>query len=209
MMYGPGMAFVPGRFFILPETKPYKQVKTMPYNTISGLFRAPSLTVKGTIQGLALLPVFVLIACTNGHKRQPQQTAKAGEAVHAKPASGYTDTAVIKGRSAVFFWPGPHQWSQIQTVTDTMVFSSMQHDCFYQQRNARQVLRNYHPGVKIVETGAARLLHFRFNGGGGQWIDLDSLPDACGIFLFDGLQKPKPADMMNIDTELGFYFQRQ
>jgi hypothetical protein len=30
----------------------------------------------------------------------------------------------------------------------------------------------------------------------------------CGIFLFDGKKEPELADMMNIDTALGFYFEK-
>lgn len=89
-----------------------------------------------------------------------------------------------------------------------MVFESLQHDCFYQMRNARLVLQKYWPQIQIVETSKARYLLFIKADKSKTIIDLDSKNDICGIFLFDSKQDPELIDMMNVDTELGFYFKK-
>jgi hypothetical protein len=73
-------------------------------------------------------------------------------------------------------------------------------------RNARIVLKEYFPKIKIIEAFKVRYLLFELADGSTQYIDLDSIDDPCGIFLFDKIKKPHPTDMMNIETELGFYF---
>ena len=108
--------------------------------------------------------------------------------------------------SAVFYNPDSLQWEKIKAITDTMIFESTVHDCFYQMRNARNSLQKNWPEIKMVEVSNARWIRFRLLNGTSEYIDLDTLNDPCGILLFDGHKKPRLVDMMNIDTELGFYF---
>jgi hypothetical protein len=123
-----------------------------------------------------------------------------------KPASGFTDTLTINSPAAVFFAPDSLQWKKLKQMTDTMVYASFEHDCFYQMRNAQKVLKQYYPGIKIIEAANVRYLLFLMTNGSTACTDLDSVSDPCGIFLFTSQKKPHPADMMNIETELGFYF---
>ena len=88
-----------------------------------------------------------------------------------------------------------------------MIFESMVHDCFYQIKNARMVLKKQWPQVKIIETSRARYLLFIKADKSKICIDLDTKNDMCGLFLFDGKKDPVLTDMTNIDTALKFYFE--
>ena len=89
-----------------------------------------------------------------------------------------------------------------------MIFESLTHDCFYQMRNARMVLKKYWPQVRIIETSKARYLLFIRADKRKICIDLNNKNDICGVFLFEKDKDPQLIDMMNIDTELGFYFKK-
>ena len=80
------------------------------------------------------------------------------------------------------------------------------HDYFYQMRNARLVLKKYYPNIKIKEVKNVRYLLFERADGKKEYVDLNTKDEPCGLFIFDGKKEPKIVDMMNIDTELGFYF---
>ena len=82
------------------------------------------------------------------------------------------------------------------------------HDCFYQMRYSRVVLKRSYPQIHILEVKKARYLLFELKGGQKEYIDLNAKNDASGIFIFDGQKAPRLVDMTNIDSELGFYFSR-
>lgn len=158
-------------------------------------------------------PVFFVIAlvhfaCSDPGNHPPgeQDNAVHKKVIQTKPPSSYSDTAQIDSPAAVFYTPDSLQWEKIKAVTDPGVFESTQHDCFYQMRYSRIVLKKLYPKVKIVEGLHARFLLFKKRNGSSEYIDLDKKNDACGIFLFDGQKSPRLADMPNIESELGFYF---
>jgi hypothetical protein len=123
----------------------------------------------------------------------------------SKPPSAYEDVVEIDYPSAIFYKPDSVQIKNIRDVTDSGVFESIMHECFYQMRNARLVIEKYYPDVKIVETTKARYLLFKTKGT-GERIDLNEKNDPCGLFLYDGRQPARLVDMTNIDSELKFYF---
>lgn len=145
--------------------------------------------------------------CT-GKKINPGNNIKTGTEILLKPPSSFADTLIIQNPSAVFYNPDSMQLNKIRSINNKMVFESLQHDCFYQMRNARLVLQKYWPQIQIVETSKARYLLFIKADKSKTIIDLDSKNDICGIFLFDSKQDPELIDMMNVDTELGFYFKK-
>jgi hypothetical protein len=157
-----------------------------------------------------ILLVFLLfnLACNNSNRdvSKEKDVIKKTNTTHHKPSSGFTDTLKVTSPSAIFFKPDSLQWQQIKLVNDTMVYTSFEHDCFYQMRNAGNVIKQYFPAIKIIEAFKVRYLSFKLATDSTQYIDLDAVNDPCGIFLFDPNKKPHPADMMNIETELGFYF---
>ena len=123
-----------------------------------------------------------------------------------KPPATFTDTIIIDFPAAVFYNPDSLQHEKIKAITDTMIFKSMVHDCFYQMRNSRNSLQKNWPEIKIVEVRDAGFILFKPANGMNECIDLNKQNDPCGIFLFDGNKKALLVDMMNIDSELGFYF---
>jgi hypothetical protein len=127
---------------------------------------------------------------------------------YKKPSSSFGDTLIIKDRSAVFYNPDSLQREKIKEMTGKNNYESDEHDCFYLMRNARTELKKYWPQIHIIETSANRYLLFVKADKTNTCIDLNSKGDMCGIFLFDGKKEPELADMMNIDTALGFYFSK-
>ncbi len=149
--------------------------------------------------------------CTNttpDKSNDEQKTGKVNQPL-SKPGSSYTDTLIITSASAVFFNPDSLQLEKIRSVIGKPVFESMEHDCFYQMRNARTALKSSWPQVRIIETSKARHLVFIKADKSKLHIDLDTKNDMCGILLFNKEKDPVLIDMMNIDTELGFYFKKQ
>ena len=86
------------------------------------------------------------------------------------------------------------------------MFESMKHDCYFQQRNSKIVLKKYWPKIKIIETAKTRYLVFIKSNKTQSYIDLDGKGDICGIFLFNTIKDPQIIDMMNVETELDYYF---
>lgn len=156
------------------------------------------------------LPVLLTCACSDSSPESKQALNKiaAKNNTKNKPPSSFSDTVKIKVRSAVFFMPDSLQLQQIKTITDSAIFDAAMHDCFYQQRNAKAVLKKYYPDIKVTEIKNARYILFEKAGGETECIDLNKKNDPCGIFLFDGKKNPKQADMTNIESESGFYFSK-
>jgi hypothetical protein len=134
---------------------------------------------------------------------QPQTTVNL-----KKPPSSYADTIIISGESAVFYTPDSIQLIKIKAVNKKMIYESLMHDCFFQMRNARLVILRDRPGVKITQVSKVRWLVFVMKNKSKRLIDLNTINDICGIYLFDGNKEPELIDMTNVETDLGFYFQK-
>jgi hypothetical protein len=139
---------------------------------------------------------------------QEQKQSNTIPVSYKKPPSSFRDTLIITGESAVFYNPDSLQREEIKKITPKNVYESEEHDCFYLMRNARVVLKKYWPRIHIIETSVNRYLLFVKAGKNNTCVDLNSKGDMCGIFLFDGRKEPELADMMNMDTALGFYFSK-
>ena len=152
----------------------------------------------------------LLISCTNTTIQHDQRQSRPEERREAltKPPSGFSDSLQIRGPAAVFFNPGIMQLTKIKEITDSSIFKSMLHDCYFQQRNARAVISKYYPNIHIIEPLNTRYLVYTPKEGKRECIDLDKKNDPCGIILFDGVKPSRFTDMTNIDTDLGIYFRR-
>jgi len=128
--------------------------------------------------------------------------------VISKPSSSFNDTLVIDKKSAVFYSPDSLQMEQIKLANEKNVFESITHDCFFQMRNAKLVLKKYWPQITIIETSRARFLLFVKKNTSRTVVDINSKNDIGGIFLFDMEKEPELIDMMNVETALGFYFKK-
>jgi len=125
-----------------------------------------------------------------------------------KPPASFSDTIKIDSPAAVFYNPDSIQLEKIKEITPKNEFESEVHNCFYLMQNARIVLKKYLPQIHIIETSQNRYLLFVKSDKTRTLIDLNGKGDMCGVFLFDGKKEPELADMMNIDTALGFYFSK-
>lgn len=146
----------------------------------------------------------------NTGKNKNSQTSKQEPQgnTYKKPASTFNDTIVITGRTVVFYEPDSLQREKIRAVSAANLFETEVHTCYYLKRNALAELKKFWPELSIVETSSNRYILFVKADNTATCIDLDEKGDMCGAFLFDGKKEPELADMMNIDTALGFYFSR-
>lgn len=124
-----------------------------------------------------------------------------------KPPSSFNDSLMITDAAAIFYNSDSLQLEGFKAINKKMVFESMVHECFYQMKNARMVLKKYWPRLKIIDTSKARYLVFLKTDQSKAVIDLNTKNDMCGLFMFDGEKDPVLADMTNIETALRFYFE--
>ena len=60
--------------------------------------------------------------------------------------------------------------------------------------------------MKVIEADNTRYVVFVKNGKGQTIIDLNTNGNLYGMYMFDPRMEPQVADMMNVETALGFYF---
>lgn len=155
-----------------------------------------------------LMVMVSFFSCLDTGKKNEVTTSKTVNPIKRKPASSFSDTIVINYPAAVFYSPDTLQLEKIKSVTEPGIFESLNHDCYYQMRYSRIAINKYWPDVKIVEIKKARFILFSSKEGSREYLDLDTKNDPCGVLLFDGHKKAQLADMTNIESELGFYFQK-
>ncbi|HVM89833.1 MAG TPA: hypothetical protein VMT76_16725 [Puia sp.] len=140
------------------------------------------------------------------HEKEKENKISAKKKIIPKPPSSFNDTMVIKNNSAVFYSPDSLQLEKIKAVNKKPIYDMLEHDCYYQMRNARSVIKQYWPKIKIIEATEARYLLFIKADNSKICIDLNNKNDICGLLLFDGKKDPILTDMPNIDTQLQYYF---
>jgi len=153
--------------------------------------------------------VMYLYSCTDtqsSKKKNAEIPATSDTVQYKKPPSSFRATLVINSVSAVFYNPDSLQLNKIRAITRRELYETDVHNCFYLMQNARNVLKKYWPHIRIIETSEHRYLLFIKADNSRVCIDLNTIDDVCGIYLFDKKKDPELIDMMNIDTALGFYF---
>jgi hypothetical protein len=155
----------------------------------------------------------LLTGCTdrNSSKKDnavQQKTVPPTPVQYKKPPASFNDTLVINNMSAVFYNPDSLQLAKIAAISKKEIYETEVHNCLFLMRNARIVLKKYWPKIQIIDTKTNRFLLFQRADKRKTRIDLNSQGDMCGIFLFDGKKEPELADMMNIETSIGFYFDK-
>ena len=111
--------------------------------------------------------------------------------------------------AAVFYLPDSLQLEKIKDLTDSEIFEATMHEYFFQMRNARKSINRDWPQLRTIEAKNVRYLLFKGQGSDSTYIDLNTRGDSHGLFLFQPGKKPHYTDMMNIDTELGYYFKNR
>ena len=159
-----------------------------------------------------IFPILLFItSCNSGDNKvnKGKNNPVSDQPVHAKPSAHTSDTLLINFSAAVFYNPDSLQLEKIKSITKPGVYDATMHEYFYQMRNARMSIKSHYPELKIVEAKNIRFLLFRGEDDVSECIDLNLKNDAYGLFLFQPGKKPHFADMMNIDTELDFYYKKQ
>ncbi len=155
------------------------------------------------------ISLLINISCSDSPRQtSPSPHPNENKIIIKKPPSSFSDTLKISSPTAVFYNPDSLQLQKIKEITPKNNYETDVHTCFYLMRNARIVLKKYWPQIHIIETSANRYLLFIKTDKKKTCIDLNNKGDMCGLFLFDGKKEPELADMMNIDTALGFYFSK-
>jgi len=145
---------------------------------------------------------------SNSAPDQGKKISPSRQQVLTKPPSNFHDTMQIDSRAAVFYLPDSLQLEKIKALTDSAIFEATMHEYYFQMRNARMSIKRDWPRLKIVEAKNIRFLLFKGKDNDSTYIDLNTKNDSHGLFLFQPGKKPHYADMMNIDTELGYYFKK-
>ncbi len=125
-----------------------------------------------------------------------------------KPQSNFSDTLKINSAAAVFYAPDSLQLEKIKSVTTANVFDANMHEYFSLIKNAHSVIKKYYAQIKIIEAKNVRYLLFITADKITDCVDLDSKKDIYGLFIFNRQKPPVFTDMANIETELGFYFNK-
>jgi len=146
---------------------------------------------------------------SNSAQDKEKKASPSTQQVLTKPPSNFRDTMQIDFPAAVFYLPDSLQLEKIKELTDSGVFEAAMHEYYFQMRNARMSIKRDWPGLKIVEAKNIRFLLFKGKDNDSTYVDLNTRNDSHGLFLFQPGKKPQNADMMNIDTELGNYFNRK
>ena len=157
-----------------------------------------------------VISILVFASCSSNPVQQHEEknTSSSGLQVQTKPPSDFRDTMQIDFPAAVFYHPDSLQLEKIKGLTDSAIFDATMHEYFFQMRNARMSIKRDWPQLKIVEARNVRFLLFRGETYDSTLIDLNTKNDSHGLFLFQPGKKPRFADMMNIDSELSFYFKK-
>lgn len=157
---------------------------------------------------LPALAIFLLVACNaDTTKKDPDVTNTiTATPIAAKPPSSFNDTVTVYSRAVVFYRPDSIQLNTFRQISSNMVYETTTHEGFYQMRNARIVLKKYWPQLRVIEAENIRYLVFVKNGKGKTVIDLNTNGNLYGMYMFDPQMEPQVADMMNVETAMGFYF---
>ena len=122
-----------------------------------------------------------------------------------KPHSTYPDTLMINHPAAVFYRPDSIQLAKIKAVSDPMYYEASLHEYFYQMLTARNIFKKTWPWLTIIESDKYRVLMFIRKNNSREYIDLDTMYDTHGLFVFDGKKSPILIDMTNVETQVSFY----
>lgn len=146
-----------------------------------------------TVELLKPIPILVVffLNCT---RPAPQPISQSG------------DSLQVDSGAAVFFQADSLRLIMVKAALKDRTFESLTHDCNFEMKYARSIIQRTLPALPVVMTSANRWLVFKKKNGTRKRIDLNTITDICGVFLFDGIRDPVRANMPNMDTELWNYF---
>ena len=158
--------------------------------------------------------LFNMIGCKykSNKKEQPISNMSNPNQHHPvnikKPGSSYSDTLMIQGNAVIFYNPDSVQLKKIESVNIPMVYKSMIHEYYYQQKTAKVDLKNIWPKIKLYDITKYRFLKFIYFNAKVQVIDLNQINDISGIIVFNGVKAPEQVDMMSFVNDATYYFDK-
>jgi hypothetical protein len=142
----------------------------------------------------------ILISCNQKQNSTAKETTQP-----LKIPSSFNDTFVIRTPAAVFYGPDSLQLEKMKASIRPSEFDATQHEFYYLQKNARNLIREFNPTVPVLEVTNKRYLLFAANGVVDTCLDLNNYFDAYGLFLYQPAKMPHLTDMANIDRELAMH----
>lgn len=165
--------------------------------------------IKGKIalllKSISLVLVFFIIACNQNGKNSKLE-AKNGRIINHKPKSTASDSLVVLGHTAVFYYPDSIQLNKIKSITDPQIVDGTLHELQYQIKYSKKVIRTNWRELNILDAQNVRFLVFKKDTGNQIIIDLDTFDDPYGLFVFNGNKPPVWIDMTNLEQGLHYYF---
>jgi len=157
-----------------------------------------------------LFIALTLASCSQPATDQKSSTEQPPVATvnYQKPQSSFNDTLIVEAPAAVFYYADSLQLTKIKAQRDPQKFEADMHEFVFLIKTAKKVIGSNMPKLPITEAKNKRYLLFIGEHGFRSSIDLDGLPDACGLIICDKDKKPQPVDMANTDSEIGFYFSK-
>ena len=122
--------------------------------------------------------------------------------------SGIDDTLTINYKAAVFYYPDSFQLEKIKARTGAGIFEASMHEYESQLRVSHTALKDHWPGITVVEARKERFIRFTRSDKKEIIIDLDKEGDPYGLIVFNMIKDPVHVDMMNVDTQLYYYFSK-
>lgn len=116
-----------------------------------------------------------------------------------------SDTLVIDRRAAVFYQPDSLQMKKRMKQVGEADFRAGADDYLYSVNTSAEYLEKQ--GLPVLDAKNKKYLKFVSAGKLVQLIQLDTLKELWGIYLFDPKKKPYAADMTIIEDEYKSYYQ--
>ncbi len=89
---------------------------------------------------------------------------------------------------------------------DPGVFEATMHEYDNQFKVSHIELAVQWKQVRVYEARQYRFLRFTREDGKNITIDLDGHGEPCGLYAFEPKKQPQSVDMMNVGTQLYYYF---
>ncbi|HRG67939.1 MAG TPA: hypothetical protein PLS73_03780 [Saprospiraceae bacterium] len=156
---------------------------------------------------LWILNVIMIIACDSKSKNTSNENLTEKPIYH-KPQSNFSDSLIIKGVAAVFYYPDSAQLKAIKSITDPKILDGTLHELEYQFKYSHKIIKANWKELTIIEAQNVRFLVFKNEKGKDHTIDLNSYDDPYGLFVYNGKKLPILIDMTNLEQGLYYYLKK-
>ena len=144
-----------------------------------------------------------IIACRNPSKENTQIIDSTGRRDIIPNILLVSDTFIVKTKSAIVYSPDSLRLEKEIKKAGHENFQIGYDDYAYYINETSNFLEN--KGIR-VDTTSKKWIMFLLKNGSHQLIKTDTLQDLFGIFLFDGVSKPRTMDITDAEQEYNIYF---